>query len=123
MPRGRPRKNPLPELGGENSQPIINKNSPPTTTETNPSSTTSSIPSFLSPSEYDKLPICDRCHNKIISGEKNINLTYLTSMASWHRDVEKDRITLCSDCAKELNGLIDKWLINDGKGIKSKWDK
>lgn len=132
MPRGRPRKNPLPEVEEENSQSTINKNPPPSTEIKNPlpdttsaavSAPSASIPSFLSPSEYDKLPFCDRCHEKIISGEKNINLTILTAMASWHRDVNKDRICLCTNCAKELNKVIDEFLLNNGKGMESKWNK
>lgn len=108
MPRGRPRKNPIatePEIkttakeniaaseGEKNISPIVNKFS----------------------------PLCDRCHNPIPTGERNINLSILTSMASWHRDVSIDRVRLCPACAKELNSLIDKWLINDGKGISPKW--
>ena len=113
MPRGRPRKNPLSETEIVAPAKEIKKE----TKETK-------IPKgyeFLTQAQYDKLPECSRCHKKIVSGERNINLTYLTSMAPWHRSVSLDRVCLCTDCGKELNGIIDNWLINDGKGVDAKW--
>ena len=112
MPRGRPRKNPR-----------------SVETETNESAKVESVKEdklpkgyeLLTQVQYDKLPECDRCHKKIISGERNINLTYLTGMASWHRNVSLDRVCLCSNCSKELNEMIDDWLINNGKGVKAKY--
>lgn len=115
MPRGRPRKNPLPV------EAEINK---PVRTEPIKEVKEGKLPKgyeFLTQAQYDKLPECSRCHKKIVSGEKNINLTYLTGMAPWHRRVSLDRVCLCSDCSKELNEMIDSWLINDGKGVKAKY--
>lgn len=115
MPRGRPRKNPPPvetevvKLVKEDSIEKEKENKLPKGYE------------FLTQVQYDKLPECNRCHKKIVSGEKNINLTYLTGMASWHRMVSLDKVCLCSDCGKELNKMIDDWLINEGKGIKAKY--
>lgn len=110
MPRGRPRKNPLP-VEAEINEPVkeVKEGKLPKGYK------------FLTQAQYDKLFECDRCHKKIISGEKNINLTYLTGMAPWHRRVSLDRVCLCSDCSKELNEMIDSWLINDGKGVKAKY--
>ena len=113
MPRGRPRKNPLPvktEIVKETKE----------TKETKEGKLPKGY-EFLTQAQYDKLNECDRCHKKIISGEKNINLTYLTNMAPWHRTVSLDRVCLCGDCGKELNTIIDTWLINNGKGIAAKW--
>lgn len=120
MPRGRPRKNPLPTI--ETIEPIK-------TDSINEAKETKEVKEdklpkgyeFLTQAQYDKLPECNRCHKKIVSGEKNINLTYLTSMAPWHRRVSLDRVRLCNDCGKELNEMIDSWLINNGKGIAAKW--
>ena len=119
MPRGRPRKNPAP---------VENKNISPATNDSSPSNKDSSdnntiVPNefnFLSPAQYNKLLSCDRCHVKILSGEKIVNLTYLTGVAPWHRQSSIDRVCLCSSCAKELNSIIDKWLLNDNKGVKPK---
>lgn len=113
MPRGRPRKNPIPST--ETSGPVnksvndIKESKLPKGYE------------FLTQPEYDALSICDRCHKKIISGERNINLTYLTGMTPWHRTVSLEKVCLCGDCAKELNMLIDNWLIDRGKGVKEKY--
>lgn len=115
MPRGRPRKNPLP-VEVEANKPVKDAS--------NEREKESKLPEgykFLTQAQYDKLSECDRCHKKIISGEKNINLTYLTSMAPWHRQVSLDRVCLCSDCGKELNEMIDNWLIDNGKGVKAKY--
>lgn len=117
MPRGRPRKNPLPET--ESATPVVAP-----AKENAKEGKETKLPKgyeFLTQVQYDKLPECNRCHKKIISGEKNINLTYLTGMAPWHREVGLDRVCLCSDCGRELNAIIDKWLINDGKGVKTKY--
>ena len=110
MPRGRPRKNP-PPVEDKVTEPVkeVKEGKLPKGYE------------LLTQAQYDKLPECNRCHKKIVSGEKNINLTYLTGMAPWHRTVSLDRVCLCNDCAKELNAMIDKWLINDGKGVAAKW--
>lgn len=112
MPRGRPRKNPLPET--EIIAPVK---------ETKKETKETKLPKgyeFLTQAQYDKLPECNHCHKKIVSGERNINLTYLTGMAPWHRNVGLDRVCLCGNCAKELNEVIDSWLINDGKGVPVK---
>lgn len=115
MPRGRPRKNPLPV------ETEINK---PVKTESVKEVKGDKLPKgyeFLTQAQYDNLSECSRCHKKIISGEKTINLTYLTGMAPWHRMVSLDRVYLCNECGRELNELIDNWLINDGKGVAAKW--
>lgn len=115
MPRGRPRKNPLPVEAKTNESAKV---------EPVKEAKEDRLPKgyeFLTQAQYDKLPECNRCHKKIVSGERNINLTYLTGMASWHRNVSLDRVCLCSDCGKELNKMIDDWLINNGKGVKAKY--
>lgn len=123
MPRGRPRKNPLPAIETIETIEIIKSDSINKTKE-DKEVKEDKLPKgyeFLTQAQYDKLFECDRCHKKIISGEKNINLTYLTGMAPWHRRVSLDRVCLCGDCSKELNEMIDDWLINEGKGVKEKY--
>ncbi len=117
MPRGRPRKNPLPETESITSVKEVIKETKAIKENTVPKGY-----EFLTQAQYDKLPECNRCHKKIVSGERNINLTYLTGMAPWHRNVSLDRVCLCHECGKELNDLIDNWLINDGKGVKEKFN-
>ena len=56
---------------------------------------------------------CDKCKKDIYSSFFVANLSQLTSKASWHRECKLDRINLCSDCASELNSIIDNWILKD----------
>lgn len=96
MPRGRPKKNPIP------------------TTEQQ--STPTPIPSILSPPKSKKqYPLCSRCSKEITSTNPfRINLSYLTSVASYHRQVSDDTPILCFECARGLSDIIDKYLISGG---------
>ena len=116
MPRGRPRKNPLPTNNVDN----INLKETNNVSDDNTAAIVPEEFSFLSPAQYNKLLSCDRCHVKILSGEKIVNLTYLTGVAPWHRKSSIDRVCLCNSCAKELNSIIDNWLLNENKGVKPK---
>lgn len=109
MPRGRPRKNPLPT---ESTAAV--KHTPPTAVDTKDKE---------KDKEKSSHSICDRCHKPHDFTERKLNLSLLTGMASWHRDVMVDKVSLCYDCSKELNKLIDDWLINKGKGVTSKYNK
>lgn len=66
---------------------------------------------------------CARCHKSITGYEFRINLNYLTTYPDYHRQTESDkgRVLLCTECKKELNKLIDKWLWNEGKGVPLKY--
>ena len=50
-----------------------------------------------------------------------VNLAYLTSVASYHREVENDVPTLCNECAKGLSDVVDKYLISGG--AKKKFER
>lgn len=70
-------------------------------------------------SNSKKNPICTRCGKDIISTNPfRVNLAYLTSVASYHRNVENDIPILCNECAKGLSDTIDKYLINGGAKCK-----
>lgn len=61
-------------------------------------------------------PLCTRCGKPISNTNPfRVNLAYLTSVASYHRNVAEDMSTLCKDCAKKgLSDAVDKYLINGG---------
>mgnify|MGYP004547668005 CR=1 FL=1 len=62
-----------------------------------------------------KYPVCTRCGKDIVSTNPfRVNLAYLTSVASYHREVKEDVPTLCNDCAKGLSDAVDKYLISGG---------
>ena len=60
-------------------------------------------------------PLCTRCGKPISNTNPfRVNLAYLTSVASYHRNVAEDVPTLCNDCAKGLSDAVDKYLISGG---------
>ena len=60
-------------------------------------------------------PLCTRCGKPIITTTPfRVNLAYLTSVASYHRNVAEDVPTLCNECAKGLSDAVDKYLISGG---------
>ena len=102
MPRGRPKKNPL-----------------PTAEQSGPTAPEEKLPSPKSKKQY---PLCSRCSKEITSTNPfRINLSYLTSVASYHRQVSDDTPILCFECARGLSDTIDKYLI--GGGAKKKFEQ
>lgn len=63
---------------------------------------------------------CDLCGDSIYSQGNYINLNILTSKATWHRNCNKDRLCLCNNCAKELNNLIDTFILQKNPKL-NKW--
>ena len=60
-------------------------------------------------------PLCTRCRKPISNTNPfRVNLAYLTSVASYHREVKEDVPTLCNECAKGLSDAVDKYLISGG---------
>ena len=67
------------------------------------------------PSTSKQYPLCTRCGKPISNTNPfRVNLAYLTSVASYHREVKEDVPTLCNDCAKGLSDAVDKYLISGG---------
>ena len=66
-------------------------------------------------SNSKQYPLCTRCGKPISNTNPfRVNLAYLTSVASYHREVKEDVPTLCNDCAKGLSDAVDKYLISGG---------
>ena len=106
MPRGRPRKNPLPSPVTDTPSNSIN----PTNNE-NEESTLSTRGRKPNPKSC---PICTRCGKEIETTPFRINLSYLTSVASYYREVKDDVPSLCNECAKGLSKAVDDYLLNGG---------
>ena len=67
-------------------------------------------------------PLCTRCGKPISNTNPfRVNLAYLTSVASYHREVKEDVPILCNECAKGLSDAVDKYLISDG--AKKKFER
>ena len=69
-------------------------------------------------------PLCTRCGKPISNTNPfRVNLAYLTSVASYHREVKEDVPILCNDCAKGLSDAVDKYLISGGAKKKFERDE
>ena len=67
-------------------------------------------------------PLCTRCGKPISNTNPfRVNLAYLTSVASYHREVKEDVPILCNECAKGLSDTVDKYLISGG--AKKKFER
>lgn len=129
MPRGRPKKNKTepfklvdeltdePKVQNETLDDTLENNTEPTeTTKLNVETAKGRKPNSK------KYPICTRCGKDIVSTNPfRVNLAYLTSVASYHREVENDVPTLCNECAKGLSEAVDKYLISGG--AKKKFER
>lgn len=66
-------------------------------------------------SNSKQYPLCTRCGKPILNTNPfRVNLAYLTSVASYHREVKEDVPILCNECAKGLSDAVDKYLISGG---------
>lgn len=137
MPRGRPRKKvtePFKLVDEQKNAPkgqndtlendTLGKNdtleNAKDTTENNTENTNATKSRKSSTSK--QYPLCTRCGKPISNTNPfRVNLAYLTSVASYHREVKEDVPILCNECAKGLSDAVDKYLI--GGGAKRKFEK
>ena len=122
MPRGRPKKKvtepfklvDAPKCQNDTLDDTLGKNdtleNAVNTTENKAESTKS-----RKSSTSKQYPLCTRCGKPISNTNPfRVNLAYLTSVASYHRNVAEDVPTLCNECAKGLSDAVDKYLISGG---------
>lgn len=129
MPRGRPRKNSLPitDTVTTNSSGNVVKEVSSETTKTESSETTKTEDVNKMEVEVetvnkgrpkkDNIPRCVCCKEPVYSGRR-LNLSLLTTLASYHFAVEEMQPYICSRCASDLGEVINKWLINHGAEVK-----
>lgn len=103
------------EGNGENKEEVTSKPTKQTkqskeTKETK--ETKASKPS--KPKAQKDYPTCDLCGAECMCDRIKLNLTYLTGKATWHREVKQDLFYLCHDCGREMNKMIDDWLLEHG---------
>ena len=123
MPRGRPRKNqrqqelsknPLPVTDTvtiNSSGDVVKEVSSETTKTENVNEINKGRP------KKDDTPRCVCCKEPVYSGRR-LNLSLLTTLASYHFAVEEMQPYICSRCASDLGAVINKWLINHGAEVK-----
>ena len=121
MPRGRPRKNPLPitDTVTTNSSGDVVKEVSSETTKTEDSNEMGVEVGTVNKGrpKKDDPPRCVCCKEPVYSGRR-LNLSLLTTLASYHFAVEEMQPYICSRCASDLGGVINKWLINHGAEVK-----
>ena len=130
MPRGRPRKNQRQQKLPKNSLPITD-----TVTTNSSGNVVKEVSSETTKTEdvnkmevevetvnkgrpkKDDTPRCVCCKEPVYSGRR-LNLSLLTTLASYHFAVEEMQPYICSRCASDLGEVINKWLIKHGAEVK-----
>ena len=130
MPRGRPRKNQRQQELSKNPLPITD-----TVTTNSSGDVVKEVSSETTKTEdvnemgvevetvnkdrpkKDDTPRCVCCKEPVYSGRR-LNLSLLTTLASYHFAVEEMQPYICSRCASDLGKVINKWLINHGAEVK-----
>ena len=121
MPRGRPRKNPLLIIDTvtTNSSGDVVKEVSSETTKTEDSNEMGVEVGTVNKGrpKKDDTPRCVCCREPVYSGRR-LNLSLLTTLASYHFAVEEMQPYICSRCASDLGEVINKWLIKHGAEVK-----
>lgn len=129
MPRGRPRKKVtepfklVDKVDEQNNAPKRQNDTLENANDTLDEATESNTESTKGRKSNSKqYPLCTRCGKPITTTTPfRVNLAYLTSVASYHRNIAEDVPTLCNECAKGLSDAVDKYLISGG--AKSKFSR
>ena len=121
MSRGRPRKNPLPitDTVTTNSSGDVVKEVSSEITKTEDVNEMEVEVGTVNKGrpKKDDIPRCVCCKEPVYSGRR-LNLSLLTTLASYHFAVEEMQPYICSRCASDLGEVINKWLINHGAEVK-----
>lgn len=121
MPRGRPRKNPLPVTDTVTTNPsgnVVKEVSSETTKTEDVNEREVEVGTVnKGRPKKDDTPRCVCCKEPVYSGRR-LNLSLLTTLASYHFAVEDMQPYICSRCASDLGEIINKWLINHGAEVK-----
>ena len=130
MPRGRPRKNqrqqelpknPLPvtdTVTTNSSGDVVKEVSSGTTKTENVNEMGVEVETVnKGRPKKDDTPRCVCCKEPVYSGRR-LNLSLLTTLASYHFAVEEMQPYICSRCASDLGEIINKWLIKHGAEVK-----
>lgn len=58
---------------------------------------------------------CERCGSEIKCEPRRIDTNMLTGMADYYRATPR-YVKLCNNCCKELNQIVEQWLLSGEKG-------
>ena len=132
MPRGRPKKKvtePFKLVDDQHNAPKCQNDTLENDTLKNAEDTTDNNAETTNATKGRKsstskqYPLCARCGKPISNTNPfRVNLAYLTSVASYHREVKEDVPIVGTDCAKGLSNAVDKYLISGGAKRKFERD-
>ena len=145
--RGRPRKNPSPEISNvenvgttestevtdtdttktenvDNSVDNVDnftetENNPATETDNNPTVTVTEPSKRRSKTSSDNTPHCSRCDTIILCSPNRTDTNAVSGVSDCHRSCPR-YVILCNHCSNELSEIIDNWLWNNGQGVVPK---
>ena len=121
MRRCRPRKNPLPIINTittNSSEDVVKEVSSETTKTEDVNEMEVEVGTVnKGRPKKDDTPRCVCCKEPVYSGRR-LNLSLLTTLASYHFAVEEMQPYICSMCASDLGEVINKWLIKHGAEVK-----
>ncbi len=139
--RGRPRKNPSPEISNvenveatkteftktesvDNSVDNVDnftetENNSAIETDNNPTETVTETSKRRSKTSGDNTPRCSRCDTIILCSPNRADTNAVSGVSDYHRSSPR-YVILCDSCSQELSRLIDEWLWNNGLGVKPK---
>lgn len=113
-PKGSKNKSTVAKIKTEGEKKITN--APETT---NPTETTEvkKVP------KTDSKPIsakyeCELCGKPIYGSPRIIRCTELTGFALYYRSIQ-DQYKVCTECGKEFNDMVEKWLIKKGAKLRA----
>ena len=74
-------------------------------------------------SKADPKPIsakyeCELCGKPIYDSPRIIRCTELTGFALYYRSIQ-DQYKVCTECGKEFNDMVEKWLIKKGAKLRA----
>ena len=61
---------------------------------------------------------CELCGKPIYDSPRIIRCTELTGFALYHRSIQ-DQYKVCTECGKEFNDMVEKWLIKKGAKLRA----
>lgn len=61
---------------------------------------------------------CDVCSSVFRITPVTLNLTYFTGLANYYRKCSLDKLKLCANCSKEINTLVDNWIVHKNPSLE-----
>lgn len=61
---------------------------------------------------------CELCGKPIYDSPRIIRCTELTGFALYYRSIQ-DQYKVCTECGKEFNDMVEKWLIKKGAKLRA----